>query len=64
MIPITYEEKCYALLQGQCVVLEVTNCTECPFYKPVGCEDWVRLDIEGLPYLLSPEDYEEWRQGL
>lgn len=26
----------------------------CPFYKPVGCSDWIRSG----DYLIAPEDYE------
>ena len=62
MIQLSYDEKCYAKIQGQCVVLTETNCTNCPFYKPVGCEDWVKVNEHGTTYLLDPEEYDYRRK--
>ncbi len=32
---------------------------QCPFYKPVGCDDWIRIDDEDGHNLIPPEDYYE-----
>ncbi len=29
----------------------------CPFYKPEGCRDWIRLDLECGVRLIPPDDY-------
>ena len=63
MIDITdYTEKCFADGLGECRVLSETITTECnatcPFYKPKGCNDWVRIDTKTSVYLLTPEEYE------
>ena len=42
-------EKCEGLVK------KAVKCDHnCPFYKPVGCSDWVRVDGELIP----PEEYE------
>lgn len=56
-------DKCFADMVGQCAVLSESISTECnsvcPFYKPTGCKDWVRVeDYEGI-WLYSPEEYEK-----
>lgn len=40
---------------------------KCPFYKPIGCKDWVKIENEGGVELYTPEEYKEaWekRQGI
>ena len=54
--------KCYAMVYGQCTVLIRTNCTNCAFYKPEDCEDWVRVDKNNHIYLLDPDEYETRRR--
>ena len=51
-------EKCYADTMGTCCLLieMPSECNaECPFYKPRGCKDWVRVGTA----LYTPEEYEE-----
>lgn len=37
---------------------EVTCGTyRCPFYKPIGCEDWVKLESKDHVTLYPPEEY-------
>ena len=57
-------EKCYAKVFGQCTVLKdmYTDCDGCRFYKPEGCEDWVKVKASDGVYLYTPEEYEKRRQ--
>lgn len=50
-------ERCYADDMGECRILNGFNeCNAgCPFYKPRGCKDWVRVGTN----LYTPEEYEE-----
>lgn len=46
---------------NECVALQerlVTECGTygCPFYKPLGCEDWIRLEEDGEIHLYAPEE--------
>lgn len=34
----------------------------CPFYKPDGCKDWVRIEDEDGCSLIPPEEYYEERR--
>ena len=54
-------EKCFARTYDGCVVLSVIQpqCSpKCPFYKPIGCTDWVRVDTRNQIFLIPPEEYE------
>lgn len=58
----TCTDKCFANSLGTCRVLTTTaeNCTAtCPFYKPKGCRDWIRMVAGDRVLLLTPEEYEE-----
>ena len=62
MVEITdIDEKCFAHLKSGCAVLSRSdiNCTpQCPFYKSVGCEDWIRREKDNGIWLVPPEEYE------
>lgn len=62
MVEITnIEEKCFADLKSGCGVLSSSDyeCSpQCPFYKPVGCEDWIRREKEDEIWIVPPEEYE------
>ena len=50
-------DKCYADKAGMCDCLADPNgiCDyTCPFYKPVGCKDWIRVE----DYIFAPEENE------
>lgn len=52
----------HRMSSGQCSVLTV-SCSECsykcPFYKPEGCRDWVRVeDRHGINMVPQEEYYE------
>lgn len=57
MIDLTEcKDRCYADHMGKCGLLNTyVPCNECPFYKPRGCRDWVRVKDK----LYAPEEYEE-----
>ena len=55
----TIKSKCFGDLNGGCKAL-TSDCIgrdNCPFYKPEGCEDWVRVEIKGEVWLVPPEEY-------
>lgn len=65
MIDITESRTpCCLMLLGRCTALIRTECDKCKFYKPFGCDDWVRIDKEGRAYLIPPEDYEKIRREI
>lgn len=55
------EERCFALWAGGCSILTSKtkeDCTaRCPFYKPQGCEDWIRREDKDEIWLIPPEEY-------
>lgn len=64
MIELTeYTEKCFAEIQGGCSLLSehiTASCGyKCPFYKPRGCRDWVRVERGRRIRLYTPEEYIE-----
>lgn len=64
MIDITdYKERCFADAMGVCRVLTENIAFECnatcPFYKPKGCREWVRINTSTKVWLLTPEEYAE-----
>lgn len=64
MLDITNKDaRCFALLWGTCTLLIRTECKGCKFYKPVNCEDWIRIDREDRSYIIPPEEYAERRKG-
>lgn len=57
MIDVTgSNDKCYAQVMGTCGILNTEQeCSyKCPFYKPKGCKDWVRVGNK----MYTPEEYE------
>lgn len=56
-------DKCFGLVLDNCTCLIETKCEGCIFYKPRGCEDWVRVEEDGETYLYTPEEYETRRQN-
>lgn len=60
------KEKCFAEFKSGCGVLSSSEyeCSpQCPFYKPTGCEDWVRRETEDGIWLIPPEEYERSNNG-
>lgn len=58
MIQVTEQlERCFAQLNGKCLILIRKQCAGCNFYKPAGCEDWVRAERKGKVLLIPPEEY-------
>lgn len=53
------KDPCFGLVEGVCMILtEQTDCgIECPFYKPQGCEDWVKREEGAEIWLIPPEEY-------
>lgn len=55
MIDITNStERCFAL-QDECIA--TLNECKCPFYKPEGCEDWIRIEKDNKVWIMPPEEY-------
>lgn len=56
-------DKCFADTHGGCKALncECEGKDKCPFYKPEGCEDWIRIEQYGEVWLIPPEEYYEVR---
>lgn len=63
MIDIRFStEPCFGFskwIGNHCTVLtEVKTCgARCPFYKPVGCENWIKRETEKEIWLIPPEEY-------
>ncbi len=60
------DEKCFARLKSGCSVLSRSDieCTpQCKFYKPVGCEDWIRREVNGEIWVIPPEEYERSKRN-
>ena len=59
----TTNEPCFGKNRmGNCTVLAVIawKCGKtCPFYKPKGCKDWIRVDDKQGVNLIPPEEYEK-----
>lgn len=54
------KEKCFAHMQTGCQVLcdlQPICSPKCPFYKPAGCEDWIRRERGEEIWLIPPEEY-------
>ena len=58
------DEPCFAKLRnGGCRALAVIsdNCgRDCPFYKPTGCKDWVRIEDKMGVNFIPPEEYRDY----
>lgn len=54
------KDPCFAMARRVCMVVKEEFQEECgvncPFYKPAGCEDWVRIERNGI-WLIPPEEY-------
>ena len=54
-------EKCFAATDGMCGMKilneEACNSYRCPFYKPQGCRDWIRVERADRIMLVPPEEY-------
>jgi len=56
------DSPCFALskITNGCKILKRTdeNCNtyKCPYYKPVGCKDWVRIEDRHGINLIPPEE--------
>lgn len=59
--------KCFSKMADGCACLNRINrgcgTYRCEFYKPQGCEDWVRLDTKYMVRLYAPEELGESRYG-
>lgn len=53
------KEPCFAQLNVGCKVLtcDCVGKDECPFYKPQGCNDWIRVENNGEVWIVPPEEY-------
>ena len=58
----TTDEPCFARTRlGSCklLVFMAKECGyKCPFYKPDGCRDWIRIDDKQGSNLIPPEEFE------
>lgn len=47
---------------GDCTLLKAKDehcgTYQCPFYKPRGCKDWVRLEQDGIVKMHQPDEIE------
>lgn len=50
-------EPCFALKKAGCKILTCECIGKCKFYKPVGCEDWIRSERGDEVWLIPPEEY-------
>lgn len=52
-------ERCFGYIRGECIITTMNaNCSpQCPFYKPEGCEDWIRREVNGEIWIIPPEEY-------
>jgi len=69
MLDITdSKEKCFALWASTCSILTdrtKEDCSaQCRFYKPQGCEDWVRRERRGQVWIIPPEEYAEFAEKV
>lgn len=64
MIVRAYKEtdgKCFADSEWGCEAMtgyhKKCGTYQCTFYKPIGCEDWVKIEHENCIKLYSPREY-------
>ena len=59
-------EKCFAARDGACGIKlfasGICNSCRCPFYKPQGCKDWIRVEESSNITIVPPEEYFETRR--
>ncbi len=55
----TIKDKCFADMSSGCKATTAfcEGRNNCPFYKPEGCEDWIRVERNGEVWLVPPEEY-------
>lgn len=57
----TINEQCFARTRfGNCKILVIPArkcCYKCKFYKPIECQDWIRIDDDDGINLIPPEEY-------
>lgn len=54
------EDRCFADFGCLCIAVKgkKEKCDNtCDFYKPKGCEDWIRIKREGELWIVPPEEY-------
>lgn len=53
------KEPCFALKTAGCQILvgECEGKENCKWYKPKGCEDWIRSERGDEVWLIPPEEY-------
>ena len=57
------KDKCFAAFENEegcsCLTTPYISCTPicCPFYKPVGMKDWIRVEDRDGVNLLPPEEF-------
>ena len=55
------DEPCFAKSRyGNCTLLVIQAekcCYKCPFYKPDGCKDWIRVEDYQGANLIPPEEF-------
>ena len=57
------KERCFASISDGCAILTkmpIKCSPDCAFYKPQGCEDWIRQEKDGI-WLIPPEEYYKGR---
>lgn len=60
-------DKCFAeSYKGMCRILiaksDVCRTHKCPFYKPDGCKDWVRVEDNRGTFIIPIEEYRDYRR--
>lgn len=60
-------DKCFAEgYKGVCRLLtiksDVCRTSKCPFYKPDGCKDWVRVEDDKGTFIIPIEEYKDYRR--
>lgn len=59
--------KCFADKAEECTVLGKKQLWcgtyRCPFYKPNGCRDWVRVETAKYVIMFAPEEYNDGKEN-
>lgn len=59
-------DRCFAARDGACGIKlfnsRICNSFCCPFYKPEGCKDWIRVEESNDITIVPPEEYFEIRR--
>lgn len=54
--------RCYGKIRGQCTVMKegiddhICGTYLCGFYKPEGCEDWAKFEVNHMVKIFPPEE--------